>query len=111
MTRLDFQESESRMSSLAELLRQPEMAWALDIVRAEAVKPLPDPIPGVSYAEMIGVHGAQAVGWAEGIKALVSLSRKPTAIKQPEQSRMYADAAKQKLIGSGQYTEEELRDL
>lgn len=111
MTRLDFQESESKMANLAELLRQPEMAEALDIARAEAVKPLPNPIPNVSYVEMIGVHGAQAVGWAEGIKALVSLSRKPAAVKQPDQSRMYSDAAKRRLIESGQYTEEELRDL
>lgn len=111
MTRFDFQESESRMANLAELLRQPEMAEALDIVRAEAVKPLPNPVPGVSYAEMIGVHGAQAVGWTEGIRALVSLSRKPSAAKQPDNSRMYADEAKKRMVESGQYTEEDVKDL
>lgn len=109
INRHEFQKSEAHMANLAEFLRQPEMELAIKIVQAEAVKPLPSPIPNVSYAEMVAAHGAEATGWMNGIKALLSLAKKPSPQHQPDQVKIYSAAAKRMLVDSGIYSPEEVR--
>lgn len=99
------------MSDLDELLRQPVMQLAMDVAKQEAFKGLPNPIPGVSYLDMVAAHGAQAEGWVSGLRALVSLSRKTIPQKQPDQREMYVEAAREKMLNSGLYTDRDLKEM
>ena len=111
ISRAEFQSSEINMANLDELLKQPIFQVALEVVQSEALTDLPSPIPGVSYADMVAAHGARATGWTRGLKALVSLSRKTIPQKQPNQNEMHREAAVEKLVKSGLYTETELKEM
>lgn len=111
MTRHDFQKSEANMANLEELLRQPTMQVALEIVKTEAYQGLPSPLPGVDYSSMVAAHGARASGWIEGIKALHSLSKKTVQQKQPSQGDMYSEAAKQRMLATGVYSEADIERM
>lgn len=115
MTRAEFQSSEPMMAQLDEVLRFPIVKNALEIVRAEGANvSLPVPISGVDYAAQVAAVGARTIGWADAIKALCSLSRKPLALQQHkpnDQNSMYLDEARKRVVASGIYTEEELKEL
>lgn len=111
MNRAEFQTSEANMANLEELLRDPTLHVALEIVKAEAYQGLPSPIPGVDYSSMVAAHGAKAAGWIEGIKALCSLGKKATQQEQPSRDDMYNESARRKMLSSGAYTEQELQEM
>ena len=111
MTRTEFQSSEINMANLDELLKQPIFQIALQVAQSEALTDLPSPIPGVGYTEMVAAHGARATGWRRGLKALTSLSKKTIPQKQPNQTEMHREAAVEKLVKSGLYTETELKEM
>ena len=111
MTRTEFQSSEINMANLDELLKQPIFQIALEIAQSEALQDLPPPIPNVDYIAMCAAHGARAAGWRKGLQALVSLSRKTIPQKQPNQNEMHSEAAVERLVKSGLYTETELKEL
>ena len=111
MTRSEFQSSEINMANLDELLKQPIFQVALEVAQSEALQDLPPPIPGVGYTEMVAAHGARAAGWVRGLKALTSLSRKTIPQKQPDQTEMHREAAVERLVKSGLYTESELNEI
>ncbi len=111
ISRAEFQSSEINMANLDEILKQPIFQVALEVARAEALQDLPSPVPGVSYSDMVAAHGSKAVGWVLGLKALVSLSRKTIPQKQPNQADMHREAAVEKLVKSGLYTETELKEM
>lgn len=99
------------MANLEELLRQPTMQVALQIVKNEACKGLPSPVPGVDYSSMVAAHGAAASGWIDGIKALHSLSKKIVQQKQPSKDDMHSEGARQRMLATGVYSEKDLKEM
>jgi hypothetical protein len=114
MTRAEFMSSEGNMALLNDILRDPIFKAALDIVKAEAYGPLPDPVPGVSYEAQVAASGAQAIGWMRAIRALESLSRPlpiPAATAVRFQQPQFVEPAKERMRKAGLYSEKEINEL
>ena len=58
------------MVELATLLRSPVLHAAIEIVRAEGIAQIPEPITGVDYSAQMAVAGAYSCGWIKAIRAL-----------------------------------------
>jgi len=113
MTRKEFQQGESLMAQLSEILRFPVMKQALDILFEEGPSDMPLPIPGVDYGAQVAAVGAASIGWNKALKALKNLSIKPTAFAQKaaSQNEMYKDEAKRRVAASKLYTEAEIEEI
>lgn len=102
------------MAQLDEVLKFPVIKQALEIIVDEGTDThLPTAVPGVDYTAQVAAFGARSAGWAAALKALRSLSKKPTAIAQMQvnQSAMYIDEAIKRVAASMQYTPEELSEF
>jgi len=111
MKRIDFHKNEQFMAELAELLRTPVLAAAIEIVKTESVG-LPDAVPGVEYQTQVAVAGAFTAGIFKAFERLESLAR-PLTIGTgvlPRQNQ-YDDAAKARMRAAGVYTEAEIGQL
>ena len=111
MNRAEFQSSENLMSQLADILDNNVVKIALEIVKDEGPSDsLPTPVPGVDYSAHMAAIGAASIGWARSIRALHSLARKPTLLSnmQNNQEASYLKHAIKRVMGSGQYTQEEI---
>lgn len=99
------------MADLADLLRNPVMRAALEIVKAESVG-LPDPIPGIDYQSQVAVCGAFTAGAFRALERLESLTR-PAGVPSASLPRQpqYADAAKARMREQAIYTEKEISDI
>jgi hypothetical protein len=112
MNRQQFQSFEANMSRLQEILKDPVMQFALEVVKNEGHRDIPSPVPGVDYSALVATSGAETIGWAKAIRSLTSLPVKAIPQKAtPQQSTMYRDRAKEKLLASKLYTEEEIDEL
>jgi hypothetical protein len=114
MNRQEFMAAEANMSQLADILNHPVLRTAIEIVRAEGVANLPEPIPGVDFTAQLGAAGSQAVGWARALKALESLSRPPVnpgpaSLRFSEQQ--FSEPAKERMRRAGIYTNEEIEKI
>ena len=112
-TREDFQKTEVFRSTLAEVLRLPAISVAIDIVRREGAKPLPQPIPGVDYGAQVAAHGAQYVGWCDALKAIESLVDSPNMQFKGSKNNenLYFDEAVTRVAASKLYTEDEIKQF
>jgi hypothetical protein len=111
MKRSEFQRSEQNMADLNELLRQPVMRLAIEIVKSESVG-LPDPIPGVDYEAHVAACGAFTAGAFRAFDKLESLCRPPPTVlgNLPNQAQ-YDAAAKAKMREQGLYTDKEIEEI
>jgi len=99
------------MADLADLLRQPVMIRAFEIVKAESVG-LPDPIPGIDYQQHVAVCGAFTAGAFRALERLESLTR-PVGIAPgnlPRQTQ-YDAAAKERMRGQGLYSDKQIEEI
>lgn len=112
INRMAFQMQEGSMAELASLLRNPVLSTAIEIVKAEAVTSLPDPIPGVDYGAQVSAHGAQMAGWLRAIRALELLAMPPVqSTGRQFIERQFDSAARRKMREAGVYTEEEISKI
>lgn len=113
MTRADFISQEENVAQLAELLRNPILKVALEIVKSEGFPSLPEAMPGVSYGDQVAAHGAFVTGWAKALRRLEALSipvSKPMSSIMPN-SRLYNEVARRRMVASGQYSQEEIDEI
>lgn len=112
MTRAEFQGVEENMAHLAELLRDPIMRAALEVIRNEGYPALPDPIPGVDYQAQTAAMGGFACGWNRALKALETLPlHRINMPKRVPIEKHFDAAARQRMTASGIYSEHELEDI
>ena len=113
MNRHDFVSQEGNTAQLAELLRNPVLKTALEIIKSEGFPSLPEPMPGVSYGDQVAAHGAFVTGWAKALKRLESLSIPmgvPPSSVFPN-AQLYNEVARRRMMASGQFTEEDLEEF
>lgn len=108
MTRLEFQSSEPLMESLREILAMPTMTYALAIIESESVPASPKASEG-DLVQQMAISGAISKGNFDTIRRLRSLAI-PSRLPQVQESDEYEDAAVQRLVDSGLYTEAQARE-
>lgn len=106
MNRQTFKQSESNRVFLQGFLDHPVVTLALSIVKQECSPSIPVAIPGVDYSAQMAVAGAKAAGAAEFLNLLQSLCDEPRTNKV-ELFDSHAIQAIEKMVQSGQYTQEE----
>ena len=99
------------MARLADILRDPVLHAALEIVKQEGFPRLPEALSGVSYGEQVAAHGAYAAGWQRALQALESLVLKPSLTPRILTEPQFDEAARTRMRASGLYTEEEISQL
>jgi hypothetical protein len=111
MRRSEFQKSETNMTGLNELLRNPIMRIAIEIVKTESVG-MPDPIPGVNYESQVAACGAYTAGAFRAFDKLESLCRPAVnpLTNMPIQAQ-YDAAAKAKMREDGLYSDKEIEEI
>jgi hypothetical protein len=111
MRRNEFQKSEQNMTDLNELLRQPIMRIAIEIVKSESVG-LPDPIPGVNYEAQVAACGAYTAGAFRAFDKLESLCRPVVnPLSNPPGQTQYDAAARAKMREAGIYSDKEIAEI
>lgn len=110
ITRAEFQLHEDNMAHLADVLRDPIVRLAIEVVKNEGMPMLPDPVPGVDYGAQTAAMGAHLTGWSRAIRALETL---PLRINMPERipiEKQFDLAARRRMRASGIYSENEIEN-
>ena len=99
------------MAELAELLRNPLLNAALEIVRNEGMPSLPEPVPGVDYGAQTAAMGAFITGWSRALRSLESLTRLTIVPGHFPSQRQFDEPARQRMRAGGIYTEKEIEEI
>lgn len=104
-----FQLNSDKVAKLEQLLEDPLLNEALNIVKQECVPKEPRQVPGIDLRDVMVIEGAKAIGADSFYNKLKSLT-KVVINKNSELDKEYIVQARQKLFSTGLYSVDEINE-